>query len=169
MAKSAGNFVTIRDLLSDWPGEVIRFNMLRTHYRQPLDWTVRGLDESRSALRTLTDFAEFSDDGDETVVTAVLEALTDDLNTPQAIAELHALHKKRAWPELASSVRALGLRRPKNLISVDAGKVDGLIGARNAARQARDFKKADAIRDELAKMGVVLKDGPQGTTWEVAR
>jgi cysteinyl-tRNA synthetase len=169
MAKSAGNFVTIRELLDDWPGEVIRFNMLRTHYRQPLDWTARGLEESRVALRALTEFTDFSDQGEETFAPAVLDALEDDLNTPQAIAKLHALQKKRAWDELASSIRALGLRRPKNLISVDAGKVDGLIGARNAARKAKDFKKADEIRDELAKMGVVLKDSPEGTTWEVAR
>ena len=168
MSKSLGNFVTIRELLKDWPGEVIRFNMLRTHYRQPLDWTVKGLEESRSALRALTGEA-FSDDGDLNFAPAVLDALADDLNTPQVIAELHALHKKNDLASLASSIRALGLRRPKSLISVDAGKVDDLIGARNAARRDKNFEEADRIRDQLAAMGVVLKDGPKGTTWEVAR
>jgi cysteinyl-tRNA synthetase len=168
MSKSLGNFVTIRELLKDWPGEVIRFNMLRTHYRQPLDWTVKGLEESRSALRALTGEA-FSDDGDLNFAPAVLDALADDLNTPQVIAELHALQKKNDLASLASSIRALGLRRPKSLISVDAGKVDDLIGARNAARKDKNFKEADRIRNELAAMGVVIKDSKDGTTWEVAR
>jgi cysteinyl-tRNA synthetase len=170
MAKSAGNFVTIRELLNDWPGEVIRFNMLRTHYRQPLDWTVRGLEESRNALRSLTDFPGYSEQGDAGFAPSVLEALTDDLNTPQAIAELHLLHKEGESATLGSTLRALGLRRPKSLIQVDAGQVDSLIGARNAARKAKNFKESDRIRDELAAMGVVLKDNKDGTTtWEVAR
>jgi cysteinyl-tRNA synthetase len=170
MAKSAGNFVTIRELLADWPGEVIRFNMLRTHYRQPLDWTAKGLEESRNALRSLTDFPGYADQGDAKFASSVLEALTDDLNTPQAIAELHALHKIGDYAALGPTIRALGLRRPQSLIQVDAGKVDTLIGARNAARKAKNFKESDRIRDELAAMGVVLKDNKDGTTtWEVAR
>jgi cysteinyl-tRNA synthetase len=170
MAKSAGNFVTIRDLLKDWPGEVIRFNMLRTHYRQPLDWTARSLEESRGVLRSMTDFPDYSDRGEEAFAPSVLDALRDDLNTPQAIAELHALHKKGDLAKVASSIRAFGFRRPKSQITVDAGKVDTLIGARNAARKAKNFGESDRIRDELAKMGVVLKDNKDGTTtWEVAR
>ena len=170
MAKSAGNFVTIRELLQDWPGEVIRFNMLRTHYRQPLDWTSRGLEESRGVLRALTEFPSYSDAGDGAFAPTVLDALADDLNTPQAIAELHALHKKGDFAALADTIRALGLRRPKSQISVDAGKVDGLIGARIAARKAKNWAESDRIRDELAAMGVVLKDNKDGTTtWEVAR
>jgi cysteinyl-tRNA synthetase len=170
MAKSAGNFVTISDLLKDWPGEVIRFNMLRTHYRQPLDWTARSLEESRGVLRAMTDFPDYSDKGEEAFAPSVLDALCDDLNTPQAIAELHALHKKGDLAKVASSIRAFGFRRPKSQITVDAGKVDTLIGARNAARKAKNFGESDRIRDELAKMGVVLKDNKDGTTtWEVAR
>jgi cysteinyl-tRNA synthetase len=170
MSKSLGNFVTIRELLADWPGEVIRFNMLRTHYRQPLDWTTKGLEESRSTLRSLTDFPGYSEEGESAFAPSVQTALDDDLNTPQAIAELHALHKKSDFTALAASLRALGLRRPKSVIQVDPGKVDTLIGARNAARKAKDFKESDRIRDELAAMGVVLKDNKDGTTtWEVAR
>jgi cysteinyl-tRNA synthetase len=169
MSKSLGNFLTIRQLLDIWPGEVLRFNMLRTHYRQPLDWTAKGLEESRITLRSLTDVPGYSDEGDAKFAPTVLEALTDDLNTPQAIAELHALHKRGEHEALAATLRAFGLRRPQNVTQVDSGKVDTLIGARNAARKAKDFKKADEIRDELASMGVVIKDGPQGTTWELAR
>jgi cysteinyl-tRNA synthetase len=169
MSKSLGNFLTIRQLLDIWPGEVLRFNMLRTHYRQPLDWTAKGLEESRITLRSLTDVPGYSDEGDAKFAPTVLEALTDDLNTPQAIAELHALHKRGEHEALAATLRAFGLRRPQNVTQVDSGKVDTLIGARNAARKAKDFKKADEIRDELASMGVLIKDGPQGTTWELAR
>jgi len=169
MSKSLGNFLTIRQLLDIWPGEVLRFNMLRTHYRQPLDWTAKGLEESRLTLRSLTDVPGYSDEGDAKFAPTVLEALADDLNTPQAIAELHSLHKRGEHEALAATIRALGLRRPQSVTQVDSGKVDGLIDARNAARKAKDFKKADEIRDELASMGVVIKDGPQGTTWELAR
>jgi cysteinyl-tRNA synthetase len=169
MSKSLGNFLTIRQLLDIWPGAVLRFNMLRTHYRQPLDWTAKGLEESRATLRSLTDIPGYADEGPAEFAPRVLEALTDDLNTPQAIAELHALHKRGEHEALAATLRAFGLRRPQNVTQVDSGKVDTLIGARNAARKAKDFKKADEIRDELASMGVVIKDGPQGTTWELAR
>jgi cysteinyl-tRNA synthetase len=169
MSKSLGNFLTIRQLLDIWPGEVLRFNMLRTHYRQPLDWTAKGLEESRVTLRSLADIPGYSDEGAMKFAPSVLDALADDLNTPQAITELHGLHKRGEHEALAATLRAFGLRRPQNVTQVDTGKVDSLIGARNTARMARDFKKADEIRAELASMGVVIKDGPQGTTWELAR
>jgi cysteinyl-tRNA synthetase len=99
-----------------------------------------------------------------------MEALSDDLNTPQAIAELHALHKAKKFDELAPTLRALGLRRPADQIKVDAGAVGKLIDARLAARKAKNFAESDRIRDELKAMGVVLKDNKDGTTtWEVAR
>src|SRR6185436_13335396 len=97
MAKSEGNFVTIRDLLADWPGEVLRFNMLRTHYRQPIDWTKKSLEESQA---TLDRWGEISDRLGGALVngllcdSGVLEALQDDLNTPLAIARLHELAKE---------------------------------------------------------------------------
>lgn len=171
MSKSLGNFITIRQLLDGgWPGEVIRFNMLRSHYRQPLDWTGKQLDESRQILRALTDFPGFENSGAERIAPSVLEALSDDLNTPQAITELHALHKSKDFAELGPTLRSLGLRRPEDQIKVDKQSVDQLILARLAARKARDFKESDRIRDKLAKMGVVLKDNKDGTTtWEVAR
>ena len=167
MSKSLGNFVTIHELLKDWPGEVVRLNMLRTHYRQPMDWTVKGLEESWKILASWTDAPEFVETRIQKISTAVLEALCDDLNTPQMIAALHGLADK---VQLASSLHALGFEeRPRSMRSVDTGKVETLIAARNSARKAKDFKESDRIRDELAKMGVVVKDTKDGTTWEVAR
>jgi cysteinyl-tRNA synthetase len=167
MSKSLGNFVTIRDLLQDWPGDVLRFNMLRTHYRQPMDWTVAGMKESWDILERWYDIAE--------PVTAtkrgegVLSALCDDLNMPQAIAELH-----QASPEeLAGGLSLLGfnpmaerLASPK---AVDTVEIARGIEARNAARKAKNFAEADRIRDDLLAQGIQLKDGPSGTTWEVKR
>ena len=182
MSKSLGNFFTINELLADWPGEVLRFNMLRTHYRQPIDWTVKGLEES---WKTLDDWYWVAGDavGDR-ISNAVLAALGDDLNTHQVITVLHGLRNKaqagdeNARNEFTWSLRMLGFlresaaqwaaRRQMNA-DVDAAKVQSLIDARTAARTARDFKESDRIRDELAAMGVVLKDSKEGTTWEIAR
>ena len=182
MSKSLGNFLTIRELLDKWPGEVLRFNMLRTHYRQPIDWTVKGLEES---WKTLDDwYWVVGDTKGDRISNAVLAALGDDLNTHQVITVLHGLRNKaqsgdeNARNELAWSLRMLGFlnesaaqwaaRRQSNA-DVDAGKVQSLIDARTAARAARDFKESDRLRDELAAMGVVLKDSKEGTTWELAR
>jgi cysteinyl-tRNA synthetase len=171
MSKSEGNFFTIRDLLKDWPGEVLRFNMLRTHYRQPIDWTVKGLEESYDTLASLTEAPEFAKGGGEAFAPAVLEALCDDLNTPQAIVELHALHRKGDAAALGATLRALGIARaPTSRRAVDEGKVVSLIDARNAARKARNFKEADRLRDELKAMGIELEDKKDGTTlWKVKR
>jgi cysteinyl-tRNA synthetase len=171
MSKSLGNFFTIRELLADWPGEVLRFNMLRTQYRQPIDWTVRGLEESFDTLVSLTDFPDFAAGHDETLAPVVLDALCDDLNTPQVIAEMHVLHRRGEHAAIASTLRALGIRQqPKSRRSVDESKVVSLLDARNAARKARDFKEADRIRDELKAMGVELEDKKDGTTlWKVKR
>jgi cysteinyl-tRNA synthetase len=168
MAKSAGNFVTIRELLADWPGEVIRLNMLRTHYRQPMDWTLKGLEESWKILSGWTGSAEFERGNDEAFSPEVLAALCDDLNTPQAITELHALDNKGSLPALHASLRGFGLRRPESRHAVNQTKVQALIDARNAARKVKNFAEADRIRDELSAMGVVIKDNKDGTTtWEV--
>jgi cysteinyl-tRNA synthetase len=182
MAKSAGNFITMRELLADWPGEVVRFNMLRSHYRQPMDWTLRGLEES---ARLLDDwYAIAADTKGGSVSGQVLAPVADDLNTPAAIAGLHSLRNlahggdRLAREELAASLRFLGFlqetkaqwaARKQSIARIDASKVETLIAARTAARKAKDFKESDRIRDELAAMGVVLKDSKDGTTWEVAR
>jgi cysteinyl-tRNA synthetase len=181
MAKSAGNFVTIHELLKDWPGDAVRLTMLQTHYRQPINWTVSGL---REAQKTLDHWYELTADVQPGYLCAdALDALADDLNTPKAFAALHelraqAMKAKPAAACLKASAQLIGLLqstgaqwasfRPASF-AVDESKVEGLIDARTAARKAKDFKESDRIRDELAAMGVVLKDSKDGTTWEIAR
>jgi cysteinyl-tRNA synthetase len=172
MSKSLGNFLTIRQLLDDWPGEVLRFNMLRTHYRQPIDWTVRGLEESHAVLKGWygrTDMAAAPAFEGEFAL-----ALNDDLNTPKAIAALHALD----GGALAAALMALGFAGDldrENGALIDAGKVEALIAARAAARTAKDFAAADRLRGEIEALGVILKDakdkttGAFVTTWEPRR
>ena len=182
MSKSLGNFVTIRELLADWPGEVLRLNMLKAHYRSPMDWTLKGLEES---AKTLDDwYWVAADNKGERPSDAVIEALSDDLNTPQMIASLHGLRNSAATGSerdrnaFAASLRLLGFLsesaaewkgRKQQASGVDVKQVDGLIAARTAARARKDFKESDRIRDELAAMGVVIKDSKAGTTWEIAR
>jgi cysteinyl-tRNA synthetase len=192
MAKSLGNFVTVHDLLTHWqgyawPGEALRFNMLRTQYRQPLDWTLVGLDE---AHRTLWEW--YGDlegkPADAGVPGPVLDALLDDLNTPKAIAELHKLHSAGHSGGLRAALGFLGFCGERNRIvrkmetvhvsgelESEPATIAARVEARNAARAAKNFKEADRIRDELAAMGITLKDakdpktGELVTTWEAAR
>lgn len=182
MSKSIGNFITIRELLADWPGEILRLNMLKSHYRSPIDWTLRGLEES---AKTLDDWYWIAADSKgETPSDAVIEALSDDLNTPQMIAALHSLRNsaasgnERDRSAFAASLRLLGFlsesaaewkSRKQQASGIDAKQIEGLISARTAARARKDFGESDRIRDELAAMGVVIKDSKDGTTWEIAR
>ena len=182
MSKSLGNFVTIRDLLADWPGEVLRLNMLKAHYRSPMDWTLKGLEES---AKTLDDWYWVAADlKGEKASDAVIDALSDDLNTPQMIATLHALRNsaasgnERDRSQFAASLRLVGFLsegaeewkgRKQQASGIDTKQVDILISDRAAARARKDFKESDRIRDQLAAMGVVIKDSKEGTTWEIAR
>jgi cysteinyl-tRNA synthetase len=166
MSKSLGNFVTVHDLLKDWPGEVLRLNMLRSQYRQPMDWTVAGLKESWSILeRWYGDVKGAAPRiGDK-----ILAALADDMNTPQAIAELH-----QAGPEeLAGGLALLGFSADEASIArktdVAESEILAAIEARKAARAEKNFAESDRIRDELLAKGIVLKDGKDGTSWEVKR
>lgn len=183
MSKSLGNFITIHDLLQDWPGEAVRLAMLTTHYRQPFNWTAAGV---REAKRTLDHWYELTDGVEPGCMLCadVLQALEDDLNTPKALAAIHELRREAAKGEksaaacLKACAQFLGLLsktaeewtawRPAS-VKVDTGQVERLVDARTAARDARNFAEADRIRDELAGMGIAIKDGPEGTTWEVAR
>jgi cysteinyl-tRNA synthetase len=244
MSKSLGNFVTIRDLLRRLPGDVIRLQMLSTHYRQPVDWTERSTYLASNELEDWSDalhgYFNFKNDHKPD---AVVEALADDLNTPNAISALRELFvaaKNGGHTEqliFAANCKVLGFRnldKPglfrtgtsglnvgpavlsdyasvvqelraaiannvpdavrseimstirKNGLDVDimrsgditlvrgsqddaTTKIQKLVDARTAARASKDFKESDRIRDELAAMGVVLKDSKDGTTWEVAR
>jgi cysteinyl-tRNA synthetase len=186
MSKSLGNFFTIRDMLADWPGEVLRLNMLKTHYRSPLDWTLKGAEESAKTLDDWYAIAADAEAGEPSA--AMVEALYDDLNTAQTMAILHGLRNaaasggERERGDFAASLRLLGFlsvsaaewkRRKQQASGIDAGEVDRLIAERAAARARKDFKESDRIRDELAAMGVTIKDGKDAdgkpvTTWEIA-
>ena len=179
MSKSLGNFFTVHELLADWPGEVLRLTMLKTHYRSPIDWTLKGVQES---ARTLDDWYRATGNvrGGEPAE-SVLEALADDLNTAQMLAALHGLRNSDT-AALAASLCFLGFLsestaqwegRKQKASGVDADRVNALITDRTAARARKDFRESDRIRDELAAMGVVLKDGKDAegkpmTTWEMA-
>ena len=182
MSKSLGNFVTLHELLKDWPGEAVRFAMLQTHYRQPINWTVSAL---REAQKNLDHWYNLTADAKPGYLCAdAVDALLDDLNTPKAFAALHELRgeaAKGAGPAAAclkASAQLIGLLqlpatkwanfRPAS-VSIDESRVTSLIEERAAARAKKDFKESDRIRDELTAMGVVLKDSKDGTTWEIAR
>jgi cysteinyl-tRNA synthetase len=189
MSKSLGNFFTIRDVRAQAPGEAIRFYLLSAHYRQPLDWTREGLQAARQtldrfylALRRVAGVTA----ADAPPPDAFIAALEDDLNTPLAIAELHALLARLNKAEDAASQaalkgcllgagRLLGLLQsdpetwfawtPPQADVVDEAFVRERIAARNAARKTKDFATADRIRAELQAKGVTIEDGPTGTTW----
>jgi cysteinyl-tRNA synthetase len=244
MSKSLGNFFTIRELLEKWPGDVLRLQMLLTHYRQPLDWTRYQADVACNELKewgmVLQGRYHLPNDRKPN---AIVEALSDDLNTPNAIVALRDLFlrakkgKLNEELEFAAACKFLGFRnldRPglfqvgvaalnvgqQNLFKYSEAveklraaiannasegvktellsfirqdgldvqiekngalvlvrgdqeavrrKVNEMIASRSAARARKDFKESDRIRDELAAMGVVLKDTKDGTTWEIAR
>jgi cysteinyl-tRNA synthetase len=174
--------------LADWPGEVLRLNMLKTHYRSPIDWTLKGVEESKRVLDSWYDIV-----GDDTrergeIDEEMSSLLGDDLNTSGAITRLHAIAASRTGTsgqaqidikrKLKVSATLLGLlggtrteyleSNPKTVV-VNRDVVEALISNRTAARARRDFKESDRIRDELAAMGVVIKDSKEGTTWEIAR
>jgi cysteinyl-tRNA synthetase len=183
MSKSLGNFFTIREVLAEWPGEAIRLAMLQTHYRQPINWTSTGLAEAK---RTLDHWYQLAGDAPPGILCAdVVDALADDLNTPKALAAFHELRSEAAKGAagaaacLKASAQMLGLLlhsaadwgawRPAG-VAIDDAQVERLIGERNGARRAKNFKESDRIRDELAGMGVELEDKKDGTTtWRVKR
>jgi cysteinyl-tRNA synthetase len=188
MSKSLGNVVIPHDLLQRVPGEVLRWALLSAHYRQPLDWTEGLIEQSRASLDRLYGAlqrvkgiaAERADPP-----AAFLEALTDDLNTPRATAELFALakaletahgevEKARLKGELLAAANLLGFLEKDADVwfagAADEGlraQVEGLLEQRLEARNAKDWPTADRIRDELDALGVIVMDGPQGATWRL--
>ena len=171
MAKSLGNFFTVRDLLDQGlPGEVIRFVFLGTHYSKPMDWTADKVREAKATLLAWRDQA--ADGGD--VAPSVVDALANDLNTPLAIARLHQLSKDGRAAELKASAGLLGLLDDRMGewarlgYSADAfdDRIGKLVRRRDEARSQRDYETADRLRDHLLEAGLTLRDSAAGTTWE---
>ena len=192
MSKSLGNFFTVRDLLEQAPGEAIRFYMLLTHYRQPFDWTLEGLNGARQALNRLYTALWHAGDMEAEFEPSkeFMAALEDDLNTPLAISHLHALatalnkaeadeERKRLKGALLAGGYLLGVLtleaedwlkwRPEGRAAeVDEQALANLIALRLEARKEKNYTEADRIREELKAKGIVLEDTPGGTTWRRA-
>jgi cysteinyl-tRNA synthetase len=200
MSKSLGNFVTIRELLDSdrfggrsWPGEALRLNMLRTHYRQPIDWTAEGLEESLRQVERWRGTLRRKGHARQPVPAEFLEALADDLNTPRALALLSAYGTRAnsllfgggdpfpGTPEerereglaaagmllAAADLIGLDLLAEDPALSDDvAADIHAKVDARLAARKARDFAESDRLRDELVALGVVVMDGKDPATGE---
>ena len=185
MSKSLGNFFTIRDVLKRYDGETIRFSMVRTHYRSPVNFSDAGLDDARSgltrlytALDAVAADAPTAIDWTEPRAATFREAMNDDFNTPIAVSVLFDLagevNRQRRTQD-ASLLKALagtlGLlqQAPRAFLqagaSLDDASIEALIAERREAKARGDYPRSDAIRNELAGQGVVLKDTAQGTTW----
>jgi cysteinyl-tRNA synthetase len=188
MSKSLGNVLTVHELLQQHPGEVLRYVLLSAHYHQPLDWSEAAVTRAHKTLDRL--YAILRDHllpvtAAEHAPAEVLEALYDDLNTPKALAAFNQLCRDLAMAKdpkeqarLGADVKAacalLGLLQDdpeawfaRQKQTLDADAIDALIAARDEARQQRDFARADAIREQLDGMNVIIEDSADGTKWRV--
>lgn len=175
MSKSLGNFHTVHDLVAEYPGEALRLSLLTAHYRQPIDFSLDTVAEQKRRLDKWYRITEGILADDE-VPQSVIEALSDDLNTPKAISALDALASIETAAQLKAGAQFLGLLAVDNEAWFQGGAPEGvtieeietLIRGRLDARAKKDFEESDRIRDRLESVGVILEDGPNGTTWRKA-
>jgi len=185
MSKSLGNFFLVRDILKRYDAEVVRFFILRAHYRSPLNYADQNLEDAKQALTRLYTALKGFDllpdpiDWADARAKQFREAMDDDFNTPEAVAVLFDLANEvnrsrseksaRLLKSLAGILGLLGRRAGAFLqgMTVTPESIQNLIEARLAARKAKNYPEADRIRKELESAGVILEDGPQGTTWRL--
>ena len=172
MSKSLGNFVTVRELLEDgFSGDAIRLALISSHYRQPLDWTKKRLNECSDTIKRWKDLAlgkkEIGIQSNE-----FLEAIYDDLNTPKAISVMHSLAKNGDYEGLLASLRFMGFLDTRNAenkpeIETEVKKlVETLIERRKKAKVDKNFELSDHLRDALSDAGIIIKDLKGGVDWE---
>jgi cysteinyl-tRNA synthetase len=189
MSKSLGNFFTIREVLKKYDAEVVRFFILRAHYRSPLNYSDAHLDDAKGALSRLYTALKnapretASPDWNQPAAIRFRAAMDDDFNTPEAIAVLFDLASEanRGDATAAQTLRSLGgvlgllqrdtadfLQAGASSDGMSEKEIEALITARQTARKEKDFAESDRLRDALTAAGVVLEDGPGGTTWRRA-
>jgi cysteinyl-tRNA synthetase len=188
MSKSLGNFFTIREVLEQFDAETIRFFVVRSHYRSPLNYSDLHLADARNALKRLYTALELVPpakvqiDWSQAFAARFKAAMDEDFGTPEAVAVLFdvaAEVNRTRSADLAGLLQALGAclgllqAQPRTFLQAGAGidnsAIQALISQRDDAKRSRDFATADRIRTELADLGIVLKDSPGGTTWETTR
>jgi cysteinyl-tRNA synthetase len=188
MSKSLGNIFLVNDLLKKYPGETLRLSLISSHYRQPLNWNSKIIEQAQKNLdriyRILKDNENISIDESIHAPDNVVEALSDDLNTSQAMFEINLIADKLSKSnnkdkstlkgELVSSGKILGLfqqspsewlKYGKTNNNIDSNFIEELILKRNKAREGKNFQEADKIRDELTNINIEIEDTINGTIW----
>lgn len=193
MSKSLGNFFTIRDVLAEHDPEVVRYLLVASHYRSPINYSVDSLVEARKSLTrlyTALEGVEVASEGEQgSYAERFTASMDDDFNSPEALAVLFDLARDlnraksdqpEAAPRLAGELQRLAgvlgllqqtpqafLKGAQHSMALSEGEIEARIAERQAAKANKDFARADAIRDELAALGIVLKDSREGTTWVI--